>query len=114
LACMQLYKGPIDIVVAGINNGANVGINVYYSGTVAAAMEAAFLRIPAVALSLAAEEKMDFEAAAAYCAQILRKLIPLRLGPASARFAVTSEPTLRRASHGMDKFSSCLFRHSQP
>jgi len=80
LACMELHKGPIDLLVAGINNGANIGINVYYSGTVAAAMEAAFLKIPAVAMSLAAEEQMDFEKAAAYCAQILRKLMPIKSG----------------------------------
>jgi len=83
LACMQLHDGPIDLLVAGINNGANVGINVYYSGTVAAAMEAAFLKIPAVAMSLAAEEQMDFEKAAAYCAQILRKLMPIKSGPST-------------------------------
>jgi 5'/3'-nucleotidase SurE len=59
LGVIQLHKDPIDLVVAGINNGANVGINVYYSGTVAAAMEGAFLSIPAVALSLAAEAEMD-------------------------------------------------------
>jgi len=116
LACMQLHDGPIDLLVAGINNGANVGINVYYSGTVAAAMEAAFLKIPAVAMSLAAEEQMDFETAASYCAQILRKLIPLRLGPASARFAVTSEPTPRRVpiksgpSTGFDRLTTGLLR----
>ena len=80
LACMQLHDGPIDLLVAGINNGANVGINVYYSGTVAAAMEAAFLKIPAVAMSLAAEEQMDFEKAASYCTQILRKLMPIKSG----------------------------------
>jgi len=80
LACMELHKGPIDLLVAGINNGANVGINVYYSGTVAAAMEAAFLKIPAVAMSLAAEEQMDFEKAAAYCTQILRRLMPIKSG----------------------------------
>jgi len=80
LACMQLHDRPIDLLVAGINNGANIGINVYYSGTVAAAMEAAFLKIPAVAMSLAAEEQMDFETAATYCAQILRKLMPLKSG----------------------------------
>ena len=77
LAVMQLHEGPIDLVVAGINNGANVGINVYYSGTVAAAMEAAFLKIPSVAMSLAAEEQMNFERAAEYCAKILKKLMPL-------------------------------------
>ena len=41
-----------DLVVSGINSGANVGINVIYSGTVAAAIEAAFLGLPAIALSL--------------------------------------------------------------
>ncbi len=80
LACMQLCEGPIDLLVAGINNGANAGINIYYSGTVAAAMEGAFLKIPAVAMSLASEEKMDFESAAEYCTKILEELMPLNSG----------------------------------
>lgn len=80
LAIMQLHGGPIDLLVAGINNGANAGINVYYSGTVAAAMEGAFSKIPAVAMSLASEEQMDFEKAANYCAKILKKLMPLKSG----------------------------------
>jgi len=80
LACMQLCDSPIDLLIAGINNGANIGINVYYSGTVAAAMEGAFLKIPAVAMSLAAEDKMDFESAAGYCAKILKKLMPVKSG----------------------------------
>ncbi len=80
VAVMQLCKKPIDLLVAGINNGANAGINVYYSGTVAAAMEGAFLRIPAVAMSLACEEQMDFETAAKYCMKILKKLIPVQSG----------------------------------
>lgn len=41
-----------DLVISGMNAGANVGINVIYSGTVAAALEAAFLGIPAIAVSL--------------------------------------------------------------
>lgn len=80
IASMQLCDSPIDLLVAGINHGANAGINIYYSGTVAAAMEGAFLKIPSVALSLAAEEKMDFETAAKYCAKILGKLLPLQAG----------------------------------
>ena len=80
LAVMQLHEGPIDLLVAGINNGANAGINVYYSGTVAAAMEGAFLKIPAVSMSLASEEQMDSEKAAGYCAKILKKLMPLKSG----------------------------------
>ena len=78
LAAMQLHKDPFDLLVAGINNGANAGINVYYSGTVAAAMEGAFLKIPAVAMSLSWEENMDFQTAAGYCAEILKKLMPIR------------------------------------
>lgn len=78
LAVMQFCEKPIDLLVSGINNGANAGINVYYSGTVAAAMEGAFLKIPSVAMSLAAEEQMDFEQAAKHCWQILNKLIPAK------------------------------------
>jgi len=80
---MQLHEGPIDLVVSGINHGANAGINVYYSGTVAAAMEGAFLEIPAVAMSLSFEEheeQMDFEKAAHYCAKILKQLMPVKKG----------------------------------
>ncbi len=41
-----------DLVISGMNDGANVGINVIYSGTVAAAVESAFLGVPAIAVSL--------------------------------------------------------------
>jgi len=106
LACMQLHDGPIDLLVAGINNGANIGINVYYSGTVAAAMEAAFLKIPAVAMSLANEEQMDFEKAAVYCVKVLQKLIPLRLGePTPRRVPVKSGP-----STGFGRLTTGLLR----
>jgi 5'-nucleotidase len=80
LAVMQLSDEPIDLVVAGINHGANIGINVYYSGTVAAAMEGVFLKIPSVAMSLAAEPSMDFELAAEHCCQVLTKLMPVKTG----------------------------------
>ena len=52
LAIAKILPRPPDLVVSGINSGANVGINVLYSGTVAAAIEGAFLGLPAVALSL--------------------------------------------------------------
>jgi 5'-nucleotidase len=80
LAVMQLCEKPIDLLVAGINNGANAGINVYYSGTVAAAMEGVLLGIPSVAMSAGAEENMDFAQAAGYCIEILKGLIPVELG----------------------------------
>jgi len=52
LAARQLVKQPIDLVLSGINHGANVGVNVHYSGTVGAAREGAFLGLPSIALSL--------------------------------------------------------------
>ena len=52
LAVAKLLPRRPDLVVSGINSGANTGINVIYSGTVAAAIEAAFLGLPAVAVSL--------------------------------------------------------------
>jgi 5'-nucleotidase len=80
LASLQLHDGPIDLVVSGINCGANIGINVYYSGTVAAAMEAAFLQIPSAAISVAAESETDFDEAAKHGVAVLRKLMPLHAG----------------------------------
>lgn len=54
-----------DLVVSGMNAGANVGINVIYSGTVAAALEAAFLGVPSIAVSLhMADGRPRFDVAA--------------------------------------------------
>ncbi len=80
LAVRQLHEAPFDLVVAGINDGANVGINVYYSGTVAAAMEGAFLGIPSIAVSLARERDMDFDAAAQHAVAVIEQLMPLEEG----------------------------------
>ncbi|MEM9419925.1 MAG: 5'/3'-nucleotidase SurE [Planctomycetota bacterium] len=52
LGIHALVKEPIDLVISGMNSGANVGINVLYSGTVGAAREANFNGIPAIAVSL--------------------------------------------------------------
>ena len=52
LAVTRLMPGPPDVVISGMNAGCNIGINVNYSGTVAAARESAFLGIPSLAVSL--------------------------------------------------------------
>ncbi len=52
LAVAHFLPKPPDLVISGMNSGANVGINVIYSGTIAAALEAAFLGLPAIAVSL--------------------------------------------------------------
>jgi 5'-nucleotidase len=55
IAVTGLLEDPPDMIVSGINHGANLGDDVLYSGTVAAAMEGRFLGIPAIAVSLVLE-----------------------------------------------------------
>ena len=71
--------GPVDLVVSGINRGANVGINVLYSGTVSAATEAAILGIPALAVSLAAYANEDYCFAAYFVSIFVEELSRLPL-----------------------------------
>jgi len=59
LAIEHLMGGRPDLVVSGMNAGANVGLNVLYSGTVAAAVEAAFIGLPSIAVSLHLGSKRD-------------------------------------------------------
>lgn len=49
--CEILKDAPVDLLVSGINRGSNLGINVFYSGTVAAALEGALFKIPSIAIS---------------------------------------------------------------
>lgn len=62
----ELAQGPVDLVVSGINRGANVGINVLYSGTVSAATEAAIMGVRALAVSLDTHREGDFTFAARF------------------------------------------------
>src|SRR5258706_3449270 len=62
-----------DIIVSGINLGANMGDDTIYSGTVAAATEGYLLGIPAIAISLASKAGRHFETAAGVIADIVRR-----------------------------------------
>jgi 5'-nucleotidase len=63
-----------DIVVSGINHGANLGDDVIYSGTVAAATEGRFLGFPAIAVSLVGERASHFDTAAQVAAELVLRL----------------------------------------
>ncbi len=58
LAVMEILEERPDIVISGINHGSNLGSELLYSGTVAAAMEGAFLNIPSIAVSQMVDDKM--------------------------------------------------------
>ncbi|MGA9882673.1 MAG: 5'/3'-nucleotidase SurE [Candidatus Acidiferrales bacterium] len=76
LAFHTLLSDKPDVVLSGINPGANVGENIYYSGTVGAAMEAAVNGVPAIAISIAYRGlPLDFAPAA----QFARDLLPIVL-----------------------------------
>ncbi|MGQ9534251.1 MAG: 5'/3'-nucleotidase SurE [bacterium] len=71
---------PIDMVISGINHGPNMGSDVFYSGTVAAALQAGTLGIKkALALSLAGEKYSDFSNAVKYSIGLIKRLIEKNL-----------------------------------
>ena len=71
LALLELLSDRPDIVASGVNLGTNLGVNVLYSGTVAAAAEGAFFGLPSVAVSIEDSDVVDFDGAA----RITRRLI---------------------------------------
>ena len=74
LGVLEFCRRPPDLIVAGINSGANVGINVIYSGTVAAAIEGAFFGITSIAVSLSQGTTPDYPAAAARAIPLVQEL----------------------------------------
>ena len=83
VAMEKILKDDLpDIVLSGINHGPNMGEDVLYSGTVAAAMEGTMFGIPSYAISLAKWHPTDFSGAAEYLRRNLERILafPLRKG----------------------------------
>ena len=74
LAISQLMDPLPDLVVAGINNGANLGDDTLYSGTVAAATEGRHMGLPAVAVSLVGKEEKHYQTAAVIAGNFIKRL----------------------------------------
>ncbi len=74
LAITGYVQPTPDMVIAGINNGANLGDDVLYSGTVAAATEGRFLGLPAIAVSLVGEQVSHYASAAQAVIELLNKM----------------------------------------
>jgi|TARA_B110000196_G_C21054620_1_gene619154 5'-nucleotidase len=75
VAITGLLETELDMVVSGINHGANLGDDVLYSGTVAAAMEGRFLGLPAIAVSLVSEQTHHFDTAASMVYKIIEGMM---------------------------------------
>lgn len=74
MALTGYFTDPFDMVVSGINEGANLGDDVLYSGTVAAAIEGCNMGLPAIAVSLASHQPQHYVTAAQITAQLVKKL----------------------------------------
>jgi 5'-nucleotidase len=83
LAITGLLEDEPDMVVSGINAGANLGDDVIYSGTVAAAMEGRFLGLPAIAVSMVSGQPAHFDTAAQVILALLERLKSEPIPPAT-------------------------------
>lgn len=80
LAVTGLLDALPDVVVSGVNHGANMGDDTIYSGTVAAATEGFLLGIPSIAISLVAAGRDNFATAAAVARQLVERYVNAPLG----------------------------------
>ena len=96
LAVAKLLPRRPDLVISGINSGANVGINVIYSGTVAAAIEAAFLGLPSIAVSLYLRNEipLDYPRTARFSINVIRQI--LDAGLKGGQVVSVNVPPLRK------------------
>lgn len=77
--CVKIALGTVlsfepDLLISGINSGANVGVDILYSGTVAAATEAALAGIPALAVSIDEFRPVDLDQQAEYVARFVQDI----------------------------------------
>lgn len=95
LALLELLPDPPDVVVSGMNAGSNAGINVLYSGTVAAAIEAAFFRFTAIAVSQEYDKKIhDFPTAARHARRTIEQILSRK--PVAGSLFNVNIPVLER------------------
>lgn len=109
-----------DLIVSGINGGLNAGINVLYSGTVAAAIEGAFFGITSVAVSLEFDAQAQFDKAAEIAARIVRQILE-RKRPASELYniniptaAMRQTPQVKVVPMGVERYGEHFVKRKDP
>ncbi|MCA9059095.1 MAG: 5'/3'-nucleotidase SurE [Planctomycetaceae bacterium] len=92
----HVLETPPDAVVAGINPGANLGVDLFYSGTAAAAREAALMGLPAIAVSryVQAEIPIDWDCLATFTRRVVRTLSNRKLAPPRLSFWNVNFPSV--------------------
>lgn len=112
LAVYELLDSPPDLVVSGINAGSNAGINVLYSGTVAAAIEASFFQLTAIAVSLEAAEHNDYPHAAKHAGRVIERILANK-PPAGSLFNVNLPAHARGEPRGIKVVPMGLGRYGE-
>ncbi len=125
LGVSVLAKSPIDLIVSGINGGLNAGINVLYSGTVAAAIEGAFFRTPSIAVSLEEDPHADFETAAQIAVSLIRQILEAQ-GPRKDLYNINiptaatqlvrdgERPQIRCVPMGVERYGDHYIQRQDP
>ena len=112
LAVLELMDRPPDLIISGINSGANAGINVLYSGTVAAAIEGAFFKITSIAVSLELAEHFDYPHAAKHAVKVIERILANKPTPGSL-FNVNLPAHSRGEPKGVRVVPMAVGRHGE-
>jgi 5'-nucleotidase len=79
LGINEIMREVPDLIVSGINRGANLGDDVHYSGTVSAAIEGGILGVGSIAVSVVGRDRVNFTPAAEFCVRLARKVLKVGL-----------------------------------
>ena len=120
LGVFELCPEKPQLVVSGINGGLNAGINVLYSGTVAAAIEGAFFGITSVAVSLEYDEHAQFDQAAVVATRIIEQVLGQK-GPRPQLYnlnlptiAMKRSGRLRVVPMGVNRYGEHFIKRTDP
>ena len=119
-AVLELFDTKPDLVIAGINPGANVGVNLNYSGTVAAAKEAALYGIAAIAVSIEGQVVNDYEDAAQFVQSLVEKVLEKGLPFGTflnvniPKGALAKSAGIRFSQQGLELYPEYLEKRTDP
>lgn len=121
LAVNEFMEDKPDVCLSGINHGSNMGEDVLYSGTVAGAMEATVIGIPAIAISYAGEDYAVLETWTDLLTGLLRSILEQEPFPEDTLFNINLPPTqpakvkgVRVTSLGKRRYSDTITRAHDP
>ncbi len=120
LGVFEICPQRPDLVVSGVNGGLNAGINVLYSGTVAAAIEGAFFGITSIAVSLEYDEHAQFDKAAGLAARLIAQILELKGSEAQLynlnmpTSAMNTKPEVRVVPMDVVRFGEHFIKRKDP